>query len=305
MYLISIRKTGYLRFALLVVLCTCCGLLLVDGCHNQSSPQDKTTYAISGGGGGSGSGRGDFRTLFTSMRSGVQPLYPEDPIFLRVPVTACGEPEYPLPLRLPDIVEKDVFPDVNREKSDGLSMLERLFAFGWVHKNAEEWWSLTNEEKKVWLMEREDVEHRGFWVPEVDPVLEIARRWVFHYLNASEKLTDTAVLLEKSQWEEALGKAGPVMKQDILDRVTSPVTGNLIEIGYPEFSRGNMVIDALPMSRFSAEDLGIIYDLHVGQEAGSVEGIVLVAYRVYGETGVIRTGFLICSLKDQKILSVS
>lgn len=248
---------------------------------------------------------GDFRALFTSMRSVAEPLYPENPIFLRVPLTASGEPQYALPLLLPDSVEKDVFPDVEREKPEELSMLERLYAFGWVHKNAEEWWGLTHDEKYKWLMERENVEHRGFWVPEVDPVLGIARRWSLHYLETGEKLTDTAVLLGNFRWGETLAESGAVMKQELLDRVTSPVTGELVEIGYPEFSRGNMVIDAFPMSRFSAEDLGIIYDLHIVQDAGSVEDIVLVAYRVYGETGVIRTGVLVCSLKDQNILSAS
>ena len=252
-----------------------------------------------------GSSTGDFRTLFTSMRSGTESLYPENPIFLRVPLTASGEPVYLLPLLLPDSVEKDVFPDVKREKADELTMIERLFAFGWVHKNAEEWWVLSHDEKYKWLMERENVDIRGFWVPEVDPALAITRRWALHFLETGEKLTDTAVLLDNFRWGETLAESGAVMKRELLDYVTSPVTGELIEIGCPEFSRGNMVIDAFPMSRFSAEDLGFIYDLHIGQDAGSVEDIVLVAYRVYGETGVIRTGFLVCSLKDKNILSIS
>ena len=163
------------------------------------------------------SSAGDFRTLFTSMRSGVDALYPENPIYIRVPANASGEPQYALPLLLPDSVEKDVFPDVERENPEKLSMLERLLAFGWIHKNAEEWWDLPHEEQKEWLMARDNAERRGFWVPKVDPVLEIARRWTLHYLKTEEKLSDTAALLENFKWGETLAESGAVMKQELLD----------------------------------------------------------------------------------------
>ncbi len=293
------------RVSAIVMMLAVLALLAVPGCRDQVAVKGKPVSADMGGGGGNGFSGEQFRAYFSSLRENIDPCYPENPIYLRVPANASGEPQYALPLLLPDSVEKDIFPNVERENPDELTIYERLFAFGWVHKNAEEWWGLTHDEQYKWLMERENVERRGFWVSKVDPVLEIARRWTLHFLKTGEKLTDTAVLLENFRWGETLAESGAVMKQELLDYVTSPITGKLVEIGCPEFSRGNMVIDAFPMSRFSAEDLGIIYDLHVGQDAGSVEDIVLVAYRVYGETGVIRTGVLVCSLKDQNILSVS
>lgn len=231
--------------------------------------------------------------------------YPEETDYLRVPVAGTGSPKYPLPTYLPDEVEEKPFPRVPKEDLSRLTHQERLLAYGWRHPKAVEFQELPREEQGKWLKAHNTAQERGFWVPEVDPPMEIARRWALHYLETGEEVQDIAKLLSAYKWGQVLDEAGPVMKRELLDFVTSPVTTELMEINATTFSRGNMGFSVAPLSEFTVKDLGQLYEYHLGQQSHSPEDLVIVAYRVYGETGVIRTGSLICSVKERKILSAS
>jgi len=226
---------------------------------------------------------------------GQTPLnYSEEPILLLdrdCPLLWKG---YGCPFQLLPCEEK-VFPEVEHQIPPEMTTEELMLAFGWVHKNAEDYYKLSSEERLEFNKAHPQIEDRGFRSFQVHPAKEIAKNWLDYYIATGRKAQR---LVEVAHWRDCdklILKGTPVERSDTLDRITSPVTGELMEINNPQFSAGNMHIDVFSL-RELRDDLGVdvskFEDIRVHQGIAE-EDTVIVFYRAYGTKGIVKTGWLL------------
>ncbi|RLC64042.1 MAG: hypothetical protein DRI48_07925 [Chloroflexi bacterium] len=286
-----------------------CGVLIglilaftIYGCSAPSSTEDAQsdtdTRAMAG------LTNKDLSTLenrLREIRNQTVPNYPEEPILLVKgdwPYEAWYTRDNPFQLRP---CEEKVFPDVEKQEPLEMTMEELMLAFGWVHKNAEDYYKLSSEEQLEFDKAHPKIEDRGFWLPKVHPAKEIAQNWLDYYVATGRKAKR---LVEVEHWrgrDKLILEGSSIERSDMLDRITSPVTGDLMEIYNPQFSAGNMHIDAFTLQELKNDygvDVSKFDDVRIHQ-ALSEEDVVIAFYRVYGTKGTVKTGWILRSRNNQ------
>jgi len=235
------------------------------------------------------------------IRSQTLPNYPEEPILLVKgdwPYKSWRAHDNPFQLRP---YEEEVFPKVEQQEPLEMTTEELMLTFGWVHKNAEDYYKLSFEERLEFEKGHPQTEDRGFWSFEVHPAKEIAKNWLDYYIATGRKAKR---LVEVAHWrgcDKLILEGSPIERSDALDRITSPVTGKLMEINNAQFSAGNMHIDAFTLQELK-DDYGIdvskFDDVRVHQGL-TEEDTVIAFYRVYGTKGTVKTGWILRSRNNQ------
>jgi len=235
------------------------------------------------------------------IRSQTPPNYPEEPVLLAKsgrPFDSWWARDNPFQLRS---CEEEVFPEVEHQAPPDMTTEELMLAFGWVHKNAEDYYKLSSEERLEFNRTRPRTEERGFWSSEVHPAKEIAKNWLDYYIATGKKAER---LTEVAHWkgcDKLVLEGSSIERSDTLDRITSPVTGKLMEIYNPKFSAGNMHIDAFTLRELKDDfsvDVSKFDDVRVNQGL-SEEDTVIAFYRVYGTKGTVKTGWILRSRNNQ------
>jgi len=240
------------------------------------------------------------------IRSQTLPSYPDNPILLVKSDWPFEWKGYGNPFQLRPYEEK-VFPKVEHQIPPEMTTEELMLAFGWVHKNAEDYYKLSPEERLEFEKKHPQIEDRGFWSFQVHPSKEIAKNWLDYYIATGKKAER---LVEVAHWrgcDKLILEGTPVERSDALDRITSPVTGDLMEINHPQFSAGNMHIDAFTLQELK-DDFGV--DVSKFDEVRIHQGLteedtVIAFYRVYGTKGTVKTGWILRSRDNQYVGSES
>ena len=191
--------------------------------------------------------------------------------------------------------EENVFPEVEHQVPPEMTTEELMQAFGWVHKNAEDYYNLSSEKRLEFNKAHPQIEDRGFRSYQVHPAKEIAKNWLDYYIATGRKAER---LVEVAHWrgcDQLILEGTPIERSDTLDRITSPVTGDLMEINHSQFSAGNMYIDAFTLQELR-DDYGIdvseFEDIRVRQGIDE-DNVVIAFYRAYGTKGTVKTGWLL------------
>ena len=247
----------------------------------------------------------DLNTLESRLcviRSQTLPNYPEEPILLLESEWPFEWKGYGNPFQLRPFEEK-AFPEVEHQAPPEMTTEELMLAFGWVHKNAEDYYKLSFEERLEFEKERPGIEDCGFWSYQVHPPKEIAKNWLNHYIATGRKAKR---LVEVAHWrgcDKLILEGSPIERSDTLDRITSPVTGKLMEIYNPKFSEGNMHIDAFTLQELEHDfgiDISMLDEIRIHQKL-ALEDTAIAFYRVYGTTGTVKTGWILRSRSNQYI----
>lgn len=199
--------------------------------------------------------------------------------------------------------EEKVFPEVPHQEPPSMTKEELMLAFGWVHKNAEKYYQQPIEERTEFEKEHPQTSERGFLSYKVHPVLDIAKNWLGYYLASGRKADR---LVEVAHWkgcDKLILEGSSVERSDTLDRITSPVTGDLMKINCRSFSKGNMYIDAFPL-RDLRDKFGIDtskfeeIQVHLGL---TEDDTVIAFFRAYGTTGTVKSGWVLRSKANPKV----
>ncbi len=294
------RETGRFRQGVIGVLVCLSTICVTLGCATPSATDrissDAATRAPAS------LGNEDLNTLesrLREIRGTVPPNYPDEPILLVKSDWPFEWRGYGNPFQLRPYEE--VFPEVERQTPPELSTNELMLAFGWVHKNAEDYYKLSFEERLAFEKEHPQIEDRGFSSFQVHPAKEIAKNWLDYYIATGRKAERLVEVVHWRGCDKLILEGSPVECSDALDRITSPVTGDLMEIRHPQFSAGNMHIDAFTLQELEDNygiDVSKFNDIRVHQGL-SKEDTVVALYRVYGTKGVVKTGWILRSRSSQ------
>lgn len=194
-----------------------------------------------------------------------------------------------------------------------MSKEELMFAWGWIHRNAEKYKDIIGTRAMIDVTTAKgSISKLGFSLPEVKPIQEVVRLWYSYYLATGEKARSLAKLVKAvPPWEYYIFNGDEITSADFLDRITSPITGKIIEFNHPTFSPGNMWIDAFTLPELRAKYpseldkwLNSFYPSNpLIQHGVSERDAALVVYRAYGSTGVIRTGYVLVDNKNKMALT--
>lgn len=244
-------------------------------------------------------------SVLAESRADTPPNYPDDPILLVKSDWPYQWKGFGNPFQLrPD--EEVVFPTaIKHQDPPELSEAELMFAFGWVHKNAEGFYRLSDEEKLLFHKQKKTIDERGFRSFKVHPAKEVASNWTSYFLATGKKAKR---LVEVANWkgcDKLILEGSQIEKSDSLDRITSPLTGKILEITHPEFSPGNMYIDAFTPSQLreiKGFNISKFEEVYRHQNIPEKD-VVISFYRIYGTKGVIKTGWFIRSLSNPNVMS--
>ncbi len=234
-----------------------------------------------------------------AARASVPPNYPDKPSLLIKSDWPLEWKGYGNPFQL-RTDEECAFTSVVHQLPPDLTMQEKMLAFGWVHKNAMETYSLSFEEQLAYERSHPTTEEKGYKSPQVHPAKEIANNWLHYYAITGRKAEQLAEVANWRGCVKLILEGSAVERSDALDRITSPVTGQIMEINHPEFSAGNMYIagftpkELREIPGFSLDKLSDIYT----SKGIAEDDLVIALYRVYGSKGVVKSGWVLCSKKN-------
>ncbi len=180
---------------------------------------------------------------------------------------------------------------IPRQNPDDFTVEEKMLAFGWQNPNAEYFWNLSHKERVEYLKEGLAPKTKGWLYPEFNPVKKTIDVWWWVLNNMTNDVDTVEDLFDYSLWGKSLRDPEKEFIDEMLNMFTSPVTGKFIEFKCREFSPGNMYIGFIPdevIEQYGAEMFNQFWEPHVRPEP---EDIVYMYYRVYGTTGIIRSGF--------------
>jgi len=219
---------------------------------------------------------------YAQVREMIPFVVPEPPSILeRRPPSPfqCGA--------LADVIEDGI----PRQNPEDFTAEEKMLAFGWQNPKAEYYWSLSHEERFEYLKEGLTPKMKGWLYPEFNPVEKTINVWWWVLNNMTNDVDTVDDLFSYSLWGRSLCDPDKKFIDERLNMFTSPITGKFIEFKCREFSPGNMYIDFVPdevIEQYRAEMFDQFWEPHVRPEP---EDIVYMYYRVYGTTGIIRSGF--------------
>ncbi len=218
---------------------------------------------------------------YAKVRELVSFVIPESPELLRSSRYSpfqCGA--------LEDILGDGIL----RQNPDEYTVEEKMLAFGWQNPKAEDYWSLSHEERGEYLKEGRTPKIKGWLYHEFNPVKDTVDLWWWVLNNMINDVDTVDDLFDYSLWGKSLRDPEKEFIDELLNMFTSPVTGKFIEFKCREFSAGNMYIDFIPddvVEEHRTDMFDQFWEPHVYPEP---EDIVYMYYRAYGTTGVIRTG---------------
>lgn len=219
---------------------------------------------------------------YGEVREGIPFVLPESPV-----ITCRLSPGVP-PFQAGPM-EEELRDGIPRQDWTQLTVAERMLAFGWKNPKAGDFWRLSREERREYFTKEENLATRTWAIPQFDPVGDTFKLW-WQVLTSQVKDADTIdELFDMSLRGNACRDRNHRFVEDYLTMHTSPVTGKLIEFKCREFSPGDMYIAFVPEEVVERHHdfLSGLWEPHVRPEP---EDIVYVYYRVYGTTGIIRTG---------------
>jgi len=277
--------------------------VIAAGCASGGAPRQTEKEAVLRVSAGlSGDDLVSLESQLRAARSQTEPNYPAEPILLVKSDWPLEWKGYGNPFQLRPYEEK-VFAEVAHQPPPDCSTQELMLAFGWVHKNAEGYYRLPFQEQAEFEHEHRKLDERGFQSFRVHPAKEIAGNWLGYYIATGKK---AECLAEVAHWrgcDKLILEGTPTERSDALDRITSPVTGELMEIHHPEFSPGNMHVDAFSLSELREScgvDTGKFDDICAHQGIAE-EDAVLAFYRVYGTKGTVKTGWVLRSRSNPHV----
>jgi len=180
---------------------------------------------------------------------------------------------------------------IPRQNPEDFTAEERMLAFGWQNPKAKDFFSLPCEERVEYLKEKRNRQTGAWLYPEFNPVKNTIDVWWWVLNNMINDVNTVDDLFDYSLWGKSLRDPEKEFINELLNMFTSPVTGKFIEFKCREFSAGNMYIDFIPddvVEEHRTDMFDQFWEPHVKPEP---EDIVYMYYRVYGTTGIIRSGF--------------
>lgn len=216
---------------------------------------------------------------YDQVREMVPYALPESPVLLDV------RPTSPFNAGPMDEAMGDGIP---RQNPDEYSPAEMMLAYGWKNPKAAGYWALPLDER-LHFDYSGTADARDWVLPDFNPAWNTVELW-WWVLNFMTLDADTiSELFNNSlvgtRFDDPAGK----FIEDYLAQYTSPVTGKLMKFKCREFSPGDMYITFIPdeVVEQHRDFFDGHWEPHVKPEP---ESVVYMYYRVYGTTGVIRSG---------------
>lgn len=216
---------------------------------------------------------------YDQVREMVPYVLPESPMLLDV------RPTSPFNAGPMDEAMGDGIP---RENPEELTPAEMMLAYGWKNPKAAGYWALPLDER-LHFDWKGTTDTREWAFREFNPAWTTVELWWWVLNNMSLDADTIGELFSNSLVGTRFDDPGGEFIEDYLAQYTSPLTGKLMKFKCREFSPGNMYITFIP-----EEVVGQYRDFFAGHWEPHVkpqpENIVYMYYRVYGTTGVIRSG---------------
>ncbi len=178
------------------------------------------------------------------------------------------------------------------KKWKGLTIKERMLAWGWINPAAEDYTKMSPEEQREFLDTYPTPELRGWTYPRFDPVHTIQELILRFWLDTGKVPKNTYELLAYANYENTIAKSDITKPPEWLFNFISPVTGRLMRFSEETFSPGNMFVLLISKDELSKYDKHWKVHLTDGDVVPVSEAYkVLFYYHVYGEKGIIRSGY--------------
>jgi hypothetical protein len=177
---------------------------------------------------------------------------------------------------------------IPRQNPDGYSPAEMMLAYGWKNPKAVGYWGLPYDERLHFDFKGTE-DTRDWAFPYFNPAWTTVELWWWVLNNMTLDADTASELFDNSAVGTRFDDPEGRFIEDYLAQYTSPVTGKLLKFKCREFSPGNMYITFIPdevVEQYRDFFAGH-WEQHVKPEP---ENIVYMYYRVYGTTGVIRSG---------------
>ncbi|OPX22433.1 MAG: hypothetical protein B1H03_04445 [Planctomycetales bacterium 4484_113] len=172
-----------------------------------------------------------------------------------------------------------------------LSDHEKMLAWGWVNPAAEDYSAMSREERGSFIKEHPTRESRGWGRWSFDPISRVQEMVLTFYADTGKMPQTTYELLAHANYGKAIANADVDNPGELLLDFISPVTGQLIDFTKKEFSPGNMYIQLIETEELAKYDKHSKVQMMDGSFLPFSQAYkVLFYYRVYGKSGIIRTG---------------
>ncbi len=228
---------------------------------------------------------------YEQVREMVPYVLPESPVLLDV------RPTSPFNAGPMDEAMGEGIPRQNPEE---FTPAEMMLAYGWKNPKAGEYWALPHDER-LHFDWRGSADAREWAVPSFNPAWSTVELWWWVLNNMPLDADTMGELFSNSMVGTRFDDPEGRFIEDYLAQYTSPVTGKLMKFKCREFSPGNMYIAFIP-DEVIAQHRDFFaghWEPHVKPEP---ENIVYMYYRVYGTTGVIRSGIFFGAPNRQGLL---